>query len=389
MIYTPGKFNETFDVCACMILLVLIVSRLARGFNRTLERKSSIALLLLDVNVFLSALLEFGWCYMVNHPAGYQPWLLAACGMLQKVIFSSITFIFFLFALFLVVGEQPLEKEQWLFYCLPYVAVLLLLAFPGTRQKIYLTALPARVQWGPWHWVLNFVAILYLLGALKSVWPKWRELGERFWWIVSFEVVYVLITVLRYRFVYLRVTHFLLAISLLILTLFIGDFDIRSWHEQSVIDELAEVKNRYGFRHDFRFFVDKDICVAMLDIDYFKDFNDMAGHGCGDEVIQVVGQTGRLFFGNDIYRYGGDEFLIVTSRMMPQKFIKELHRMADSVESAYIEGAPRRVTLTMGYCFGHPNNNQELRDLLTKADRNLYVGKEAGRGKIVGDKLTS
>lgn len=43
MIYTPGKFNETFDLCACIILLVLIVVRLSRGFTWTLERRSPAA----------------------------------------------------------------------------------------------------------------------------------------------------------------------------------------------------------------------------------------------------------------------------------------------------------------------------------------------------------
>lgn len=389
MIYTPGKFNETFDLCACIILLVLIVVRLSRGFTWTLERRSSIALLLLDVNVFLSALFELIWAYMVNHLAAFQLWQPFLFGLLQKFSFVSITFLFFLFARFLTMGERPLEKEQWLIYCLPYALAMCALLIPFSRHQIYRVLNVSRFAYGPWHWILDLAACVYLCGAVKVVWQRQRELGERFWWIMSFEVIYLLAMLIRYKFTYLRMPHFLLTMSLLTLTLFIGDFDIRGWREQSVIDELAEIKNRYGFRHDFRYFVNKHLCVAMIDVDHFKDFNDLAGHKCGDEVIRIVGQTGRLFFGNDIYRYGGDEFLIVTNHMTRKQFVKELGRMADSVASAYIDGAPRCVTLTIGYCFGHPRNNQDLRDLLTKADRYLYQGKEGGRRQSWAKKLSS
>lgn len=387
MIYTPGKFNETFDLCACIILLVLIVVRLSRGFTWTLERRSSIALLLLDVNVLFSAFFGFCWTYMANHDIYANSWQPFFCGIVQKISFASISFLFFLFALFLTIGERPLKKDRWLIYCLPYALAIAALLLPFSRNKIYRLVASSYFVHGPWHWILDLSACLYLYGALRAVWHRWRELGERFWWTVSFEVIYLLARVMNAKFIYLRMSNFLLTMSLLTLTLFIGDFDIRGWREQSVIDELSEIKNRYGFRHDFRYFVDKDLCVAMLDVDHFKDFNDLAGHKCGDEVIRIVGQTGRLFFGNDIYRYGGDEFLIVTNHMTRKQFVKELGRMADSVASAYIDGAPRCVTLTIGYCFGHPQNNQDLRDLLTKADRYLYQGKEGGRRQIVGEKV--
>ncbi|MDP3730359.1 MAG: GGDEF domain-containing protein [Candidatus Omnitrophota bacterium] len=126
--------------------------------------------------------------------------------------------------------------------------------------------------------------------------------------------------------------------------------------------------------------------VLVIDLDHFKAYNDKYGHIDGDDVIKYFASTLRLSFGEDgifIFRFGGDEFMIVFSG----KGGKEANLIANNV----IKNLRRRPFLFRGRIFklsfsagiaSYPSDGNEIEAILQKADRAMYFSKTHGRGKV-------
>ncbi|MDF4030594.1 GGDEF domain-containing protein [Lactobacillus delbrueckii] len=77
-------------------------------------------------------------------------------------------------------------------------------------------------------------------------------------------------------------------------------------------DPLTTLKNRHSFDRDFVYLTQRDISVMMIDIDYFKTFNDKFGHLYGDAVLKKISEALLHVYGiGHCHRYGGDEFLVI------------------------------------------------------------------------------
>ena len=85
------------------------------------------------------------------------------------------------------------------------------------------------------------------------------------------------------------------------------------FYQRSRTDELTGLLNREALREDFEQYFGKALCVMICDIDQFKFYNDTYGHIRGDEILSVVSRLFQKHFGyTGVYRYGGDEFLIIS-----------------------------------------------------------------------------
>lgn len=131
---------------------------------------------------------------------------------------------------------------------------------------------------------------------------------------------------------------------------------------------------------------DAPLCVAMIDIDHFKQVNDAFGHGVGDAVLShVADMLLSAVRANDfVFRYGGEEFLVVFPETALSDAASTIERLRTRVENAAIavrDGAPVRVSLSAGVaCFeGHPDYEYLIRN----ADAMLYEAKNSGRNKVV------
>jgi diguanylate cyclase (GGDEF)-like protein/PAS domain S-box-containing protein len=131
----------------------------------------------------------------------------------------------------------------------------------------------------------------------------------------------------------------------------------------------------------------KMLAVAMIDIDHFKTFNDSYGHDAGDEVLKKAAQLMMDFrVGSDIVcRYGGEEFVVVTTEIQPDKILQRLDALRRVVEKLSIKFGNQqlpRVTVSIGVAL-YPTHGGNRLDLLNRADQALYVAKEAGRNRLV------
>lgn len=134
----------------------------------------------------------------------------------------------------------------------------------------------------------------------------------------------------------------------------------------------------------------KILSFAMIDIDFFKQYNDTYGHRSGDEVLQKVAQClqKNLKRGDDyLFRMGGEEFCAIFSGYDEQKSLEFCQKLKDDVEALQIPHIGSRVshyiTISLGLVVSDLKNEviDEL-GLYTTSDNALYSAKMGGRNKI-------
>ena len=145
-------------------------------------------------------------------------------------------------------------------------------------------------------------------------------------------------------------------------------------------DKLFAVLRRSG----------QSVAVFMLDLDYFKQFNDQYGHQEGDRAIRIQADILRGVFRRQtdiLGRYGGEEFLVVTSGLSSA----ECEARANEVLQAWQQQAlangsssdHRFLSCSIGICHGPAVGFSSLAAAIHQADEALYAAKEAGRARFV------
>ncbi|NNN07675.1 MAG: diguanylate cyclase [Acidimicrobiaceae bacterium] len=130
-------------------------------------------------------------------------------------------------------------------------------------------------------------------------------------------------------------------------------------------------------------------CVAMFDIDYFKSYNDRYGHQAGDEALRQVAKCLRraVRAGENIYRYGGEEFLLVMPNSQVHEAVAAAERLLHAVKILAIAHEarptpPQIMTLSAGVACHLADSKRTISDVIGHADRALYVAKHSGRNRV-------
>jgi diguanylate cyclase (GGDEF)-like protein len=133
----------------------------------------------------------------------------------------------------------------------------------------------------------------------------------------------------------------------------------------------------------------RPLCVVMLDIDHFKDFNDRHGHEGGDRVLVLVAELllRSCREGDVPCRWGGEEFLLMLPETEFEQGLAFAERLRAAVESSGISLGSQRVflTISLGVApIGPKGLDDTLEDLIGAADQNLYRAKSEGRNRVAG-----
>lgn len=148
--------------------------------------------------------------------------------------------------------------------------------------------------------------------------------------------------------------------------------------QRSITDDLTKLKNRYALREEFSKFIGHKIYIIMSDIDYFKKVNDSYGHLVGDELLQKISKTlNEVFYDGDIYRYGGDEFLIVLTDCSQDEYEDKMKAWEVALSNVKLDGVEMKFACSSGYSCGVPETNDDYRKLLKEADDKLYKVKKS------------
>lgn len=163
----------------------------------------------------------------------------------------------------------------------------------------------------------------------------------------------------------------------------------------SLADSLTGVANRRNFdrildkewRRGFR--SKGQLSTIMIDVDYFKKFNDHYGHQAGDECLRQVASILKDALrrpGDVLCRYGGEEFSVVLPDTGSEGVSVVAENLRQAVESAAIPhrhgGVGDRVTISLGAATMLPSEGGSPADVVKLADRALYQSKAAGRNRV-------
>jgi diguanylate cyclase (GGDEF)-like protein len=141
-------------------------------------------------------------------------------------------------------------------------------------------------------------------------------------------------------------------------------------------DSTTRLQNRYALNQRIPEYIDRSVCVAMGDIDSFKAVNDTYGHQTGDDVLKMFSDILIDTFPEDqIYRYGGDEFLIICPDSDYSSFIKKLDDINERFSKVTIHGTDHSLGCSFGCVTARADNPADFFNSVMEADKKLYESK--------------
>ncbi len=165
--------------------------------------------------------------------------------------------------------------------------------------------------------------------------------------------------------------------------------------DEGRVDALTRVGNRLRMTEDLAAMHDRvaryghRFCVALCDVDFFKKFNDTCGHQAGDETLRAVAQTfsEQRRVGDAVYRYGGEEFLLLFPEQTLDTAYIAAERMRKAIEDKAMPHPGKDpvgvVTVSGGLASVAQDDQKAIAELLEQADAALYRAKQTGRNRVI------
>ena len=133
----------------------------------------------------------------------------------------------------------------------------------------------------------------------------------------------------------------------------------------------------------------KPISMLLLDVDYFKEYNDFYGHKKGDECLIQIAQAAKNVFkrsSDSVARYGGEEFVIIIEANKDEA-INTANILRKNIENMKIyhqlSSVSPWVTVSIGVTSTIPGNKFSYKEFFLTVDKALYQAKDAGRNQVV------
>lgn len=168
--------------------------------------------------------------------------------------------------------------------------------------------------------------------------------------------------------------------------------------KNSFTDELTQIPNRRFFDVNFEKQIsllrryEKPLSILMLDIDYFKKYNDLYGHVAGDSCLQQVAACIQqaLFRPTDFAaRFGGEEFMVVlpdsgieSVNLVGSRILKNLEKLKLPHENSTVTPF---VTASIGALAFYPHQFDDITKIIELVDNELYAAKNNGRNRMVSN----
>jgi diguanylate cyclase (GGDEF)-like protein len=180
---------------------------------------------------------------------------------------------------------------------------------------------------------------------------------------------------------------------------FIDTFKIKTLNEKlealSMTDELTKLNNRRSFLDYFDLVWKQNrrlklpVSVLMVDVDYFKKYNDSLGHLEGDKALIAIAQCMKNQVKRDtdfVARFGGEEFVCLLPFLEKDNALNFARELVQSVESMKINHpmseVSKYITISVGMASVIPNEQNSPTQLLDEADKALYEAKHSGRNRV-------
>lgn len=408
------------------------------GLNWTAIARLPVPLLLLGLALWLRPYVERLGGEMLAL-IGYLPWLLAGVTAILAWQFNRVRFLLlavvtaFAYAVVQLRLQVSLEDSAafeaytGLSYALPImILALLLLPERGILNGYGLISLatvaglglfsggfsPFFAQWFPEHtewfalrpvddFVLSWVSsgLFTLTAAAGLILLLWRNSACEAALLATLVATFLVLGLLHLDHV--SVALFSAAGCSQLFSI------MRSSHDMAYRDELTGLLGRRALNERMKG-LGRRYCLAMLDVDHFKKFNDTHGHDVGDEVLKLVAsKMSRVGGGGTAFRYGGEEFCVVFPRRSLLDCVAPLEEVRESIADYRMalrdrgkrpvgtrEGERKRggmatkfgpntvaVTISVGLA-ERSEENFSAEEVIKAADQALYRAKRAGRNRL-------
>ncbi|MDQ7779649.1 MAG: sensor domain-containing diguanylate cyclase [Planctomycetota bacterium] len=171
-------------------------------------------------------------------------------------------------------------------------------------------------------------------------------------------------------------------------------------HRKSIIDSLTNVYSRGHFDLHLESEISRAerytcseppdavryVTLIMMDVDYFKKFNDAYGHKAGDAALIVIAKllSGNLRRSDVVARYGGEEFAIIAPEVIKPEGVRLAERLRTKIEKNKFEHEDNHdISITASFSVGtYPVDARDIRGLIAVADKALYAAKAQGRNRV-------
>ena len=326
-----------------------------------------------------------------------------------------------IFAIFPIITENNYVKASFYFSATAVALVLLIISIK--KQKQYKQNKQISNKFIYILIVLYYANVMFF-GMYLAVWAKPEKIAGSFIGIIICALFPLNISPLFYFLLTISVVLIYIPSIILFKIPSVWNYDIQNalfavtislifgWQlimnrmtntstmskleDENTIDALTQLKNRRDFMKRFERCLqhnrpaDNFLCIALLDIDCFKNYNDLYGHHQGDECLKTVGKTlGGLHNSMGIYaaRVGGEEFALLWHRedasdtkeigSKLNQIIRDLNIPNEkSIVAPYI-------TISIGIHIAKCGLSHDIKDLYNLADKALYAAKGKGRNCTV------
>lgn len=165
--------------------------------------------------------------------------------------------------------------------------------------------------------------------------------------------------------------------------------------KNALVDSLTELYNKKAILHFLKQELSRSArynhptSVAILDIDFFKKYNDTHGHVAGDKLLKRFGSilkdSVREF--DEVGRFGGEEFMVVFPETKINQAVEVCERIREKIENARFYGQKKmpfgKITVSVGIAEVKGKRKVKEKRILEKADQLLYEAKESGRNRVI------
>jgi diguanylate cyclase (GGDEF)-like protein len=162
----------------------------------------------------------------------------------------------------------------------------------------------------------------------------------------------------------------------------------------AITDDLTGAYNRRKLKEDLREEIERaerynnNLSILMIDIDWFKEYNDFHGHQKGDELLIKLVKilSYNIRFTDKLYRYGGEEFVVLLPETTEVQAKEVAEKLLKKVEEEKFEGEEKSqpnmiISVSIGIS-SYPKNGSSSIEIIHAADSALYKAKASGKNIV-------